>query len=243
VSAVNLRSTLALVAVLAATAACGQTVDKIVARHVAARGGREALAAVRTLRMTGRAFAGPGRVAIVRREMARPGRIRTEFVFQGTTGVYVWDGSVGSRVSPLDGGFEPEPLAEDAAALSAEQADFEGPLVDWRAKGHRIELVGSASLPGGAAHELAVTLKSGVVRHVWVDAASGQIVKTSSTRKVRGHELELETVYGDYRETAGVRFARSIEIGVRGRPQRMRIEVESVEVNPKLDDSRFRMPQ
>ena len=79
------------------------------------------------------------------------------------------------------------------------------------------------------------------MRRVWVDAPSGQIVKSSSTRKARGHELEFETVYGDYRETAGVRFARSIEIGVRGRPQRMRIEVESVEVNPTLDDSRFRI--
>ena len=242
-SAVKLRSTLTLIAILVAPTARAQTVDEIVARYVAARGGREALLAVRTLRMTGRAFAGPGREAIVRREIARPGRIRTEFVFQGTTGVYVWDGSIGSRVSPLDGGFDPEPLSEDAAALSAEQADLEGPLVDWRGKGHRVELVGSASLPGGAAHELKVTLKSGALRRVWVDAATGQIVQASSTRKAQGHELEFETVYGDYRETAGVRFARSIEIGVRGRPQRMRIDVESVEVNPTLEDSRFRIPE
>ena len=243
VSAVKLRSALALVAVLAAGPARAQTVDEIVARHVAARGGQKALAAVRTLRMTGHAVAGPGREAIVRREIARPGRIRTEFVFQGTTGVYVWDGSTGSRVSPLDGGFEPEPLSEDAAALSAEQADLEGPLVNWKEKGHRVELVGGASLPGGAAHELKVTLQSGAVRRVWVDANTGQIVKTSSTRKVRGHELEFETVYADYRDTAGIRFARSIEIAVRGRPQRMRIGVESVEVNPTLEDSRFRMPR
>ena len=73
----------------------------------------------------------------MRREIARPGRIRTEFVFQGTTGVYVWDGSRGWQVSPLDGSLEPEPLPAEAAALSAEQADFEGPLVDWKAKGTR----------------------------------------------------------------------------------------------------------
>jgi outer membrane lipoprotein-sorting protein len=227
--------------VLAATGAHAQTVDEIVARHVAARGGREALAAVRTLRMSGRANAGPGREAIVRREIARPGRIRTEFVFQGTTGVYVWDGTSGWRVSPLDGNLEPEPLSEDAAMLSAEQADFEGPLVAWKAKGHKVELVGKSDLPGGAAHELKVTLKSGVVRHVWVDAASGLIVKTGAMRKVRGHPLEFETVYGDYRETGGIRFARSIVTGVKGRPQRLRIVVENVELNPALDDSRFKM--
>jgi outer membrane lipoprotein-sorting protein len=221
----------------------GPTVDEIVARHVAARGGREALASVRTLRMTGHAFAGEGREAIVRREIARPGRIRTEFEFQGLTGVFVWDGSAGWRVSPLDGSFEPEPLPAEDAALAAEQADIEGPLVDWKAKGHAVELVGSEALPSGTAHELKVALKSGGVRRVWVDAATGLVVRTESTRRWRGREVNLEIVFGDYRETAGVTFARSIETGVEGRPGRLRIVVDSVETNVALDDARFRMPR
>jgi len=243
VSAASVRVFLAAAALLAPAVVPAQTVDEIVAQHVAARGGREALAAIKTLRMTGRALASGGREAIVRREIARPGRIRTEFAVQGTTGVYVWDGSSGWQVSPLDGRFAPEPLSAEAAALSAEQADFEGPLVDWKAKGHKLALVGSAALPGGKAYELAVTLKSGVVRKVFVDAASGLIVKTSSTRKVRGHDTSLEVTYGDYRETGGVRFARTIEIGVRDRPQRLRIVVENLELNPPLDASRFAAPR
>jgi hypothetical protein len=231
------------VALLAPPAVLAQTVDEIVARHVAARGGREALAAVRTLRMTGRATAGPGRQAIVRREIARPGRIRTEFVFQGTTGVYAWDGTAGWRVSPLDGRLEPEPLTDEDAALAAEQSDVDGPLVDWKAKGHAVELVGKEALAGGPAHRLKVTLKSGAVRHVWLDAATGHVVRTASTRTLRGHEVALETSFGDYRETGGVAFARSIETGVRDRPRRLRIVVESVEVNPALDEARFRMPR
>jgi len=238
----NARFLLAVALAVPSTVAA-QTLDEIVARHVAARGGREALAAVRTVRMTGRAIAGPGRDAIVRREIARPGRIRTEFVFQGTTGVYAWDGSAGWRVSPLDGRLEPEPLPAEDAGVAAEQADIDGPLVDWKAKGHAVELVGKEVLPGGPAYRLKVTLKSGAVRHVWVDAASGLVVRTLSMRTLRGHEVALETVSGDYRETGGVAFARSIETGVPGRPRRLRILVETVEVNIPIDDSRFRMPR
>jgi hypothetical protein len=230
-------------ALLGHSAGQAPTVDDIVAGHVAARGGREALAAVRTLRMTGRALAGPGREAIVRREIARPDRIRTEFVFQGTTGVYAWDGGAGWRVSPLDGSLEVEALPAEDAASAAELADIDGPLVDWKAKGHTLELAGSTMLPGGAAHELKLTLKSGGVRRVWVDATTSLVVRLESTRRLRGHEVALETVFGDYRETGGVAFARTIETGVRGRPRRLRIVVESVEVNPVLDDSRFRMPR
>ena len=160
----NARIILAAVALLAPPAVAAETVDEIVARHVAARGGREALAAVRAVRMTGRATAGPGRQAIVRREIARPGRIRTEFEFQGTTGVWAWDGSAGWRVSPLDGGLEAEALPAEEAASLAEQADLEGPLVDWKAKGHAVEVVGPATLPGGLAHRLKVTPKSGAPR-------------------------------------------------------------------------------
>ena len=242
-SAAVVRSCLAVAVLVAPTAVLAQTVDEIVARHVAARGGREALAAVRTLRMTGRATAGPGREAIVRREIARPGRIRTEFVFQGTTGIYVWDGSAGWRVSPLDGALEPEALPAEAAALSAEHADFEGPLVDWKAQGNAVERVGRETLPGGAAHKLKVTLKSGMVRYIWVDAKSGLMVRSESTRKVRGREVAFDTVYGDYRPAGGVSFARSIDTGARGRPQRLRIVVEKVETNVPLDDSRFSMPR
>jgi outer membrane lipoprotein-sorting protein len=238
----SMRSFVAAGALLCAAVAGAQTVDEIVARNLAARGGKPALDAVRTLRMSGRAIAGPGREAIVRREIARPGRIRTEFVFQGTTGVYVWNGTEGSRVSPLDGSLDALPLSEDAAAMSAEQADIDGPLVDWKAKGHRVELVGTETLPGGAAQDLKVTLKSGVVRHIWVDAKTGLMVKSSSTRKVKGHEVALEVAYDDYQETAGVRFPRSIEMSASGRPQRLKILVERVEVNPTLDDSRFTLP-
>jgi hypothetical protein len=237
------RKLVAVVALLAPVAASAQTVDEIVARHVAARGGREALASVHTLRMSGRATEGPGREAIVRREIARPGRIRTEFEFQGTTGVYAWDGSAGWRVSPLDGRFEPEPLPAEEATIAADQADIDGPLVDWKAKGHRVELVGTDTLPGDRAHHLKVVLKSGGEREVWVDAASGLVVKTVSTRVWRGREVSLETTFGDYRESAGVKFPRSIETGVPGHPRRLLIVVETVEVNPALDDARFRMPR
>ena len=230
-------------AFLAPTVPAAETVDQIVARHVAARGGRPALAAVRTLRMAGHAVAGPGRRAIVRREIARPDRIRTEFEFQGTLGVYVWNGKSGWQVSPLDGQLDVQPLSPEAAALSAEQADFEGPLVDWKAKGNSVQLVGRAALPGGPADELKVTLKSGVVRHIWLDAKTSLVVKTASTRKVKGHEMTFEVTYGDYQETSGVRFPRSIEIQTRGRPEILRIAVESVEVNPALDLARFEAPR
>jgi hypothetical protein len=75
-------------------------------------------------------------------------------------------------------------------------------------------------------------------------AATGLVVRTLAPRTLRGREVALETDFGDYhRETSGVAFARSIESGVPDRPRRVRIVVESVEVNVPLDPDRFRMPR
>ena len=60
---------------------------------------------------------------------------------------------------------------------------------------------------------------------------------------MRGHDIEFDVLFGDYHESSGVRIARSIDMGASGRPQRMRIVVESVEVNPPLDQARFRLPR
>lgn len=241
-SALGGGALLAVAALLQSAGPAAPTVDEIVARHVAARGGRAALRALRTVRMSGYTSAGPGRM-IVRREIARPGRIRTEIEFQGTTGVYAWDGKTGWRVSPLDGSLEAQPLPPEEALGLAEQADLEGPLVDWKAKGHKVELVGTDTLDGGPAHQLKVTLKSGGVRRVWVDAATGQVVRMESTRRFRGRDVTLETVYGNYQVTNGLAFPRLIEASAHGRPQRRRIVVESVETNPALAATRFKMPR
>jgi hypothetical protein len=100
----------------------------------------------------------------------------------------------------------------------------------------------AGALEGREAWKLKVTLKNGDVRYLYLDAQSLLHVRTGAARNVAGRPIETETTFGDYRETAGVLFPRVIEIGIKGRPIRLRILVQTVEVNPVLDDARFRMP-
>jgi hypothetical protein len=230
------------VASLLPAIAGAQTADEIVAKHLAARGGAGKIAAIESLRMTAKARAQGGREAIVVREAKRPGRIRLEFTAQGVTGVYACDGERGWRVSPFDGKLEPEPMPPESTRSAIEWSDIGGPLVDWRAKGHRVELAGRESLEGGDAWKLKVTLRDGGVRYLYLDARSFLHVRTEARRNVAGRPVEMETTFGDYRETAGVLFPHAVEVGVRDRPARLRILVQKVEVNPVLDDARFRMP-
>ncbi len=218
------------------------SVDEIVARYVAARGGLQRIRSIGTLRQKGRATAGPNRTALVTRELKRPSRSRFEFTVQGVTGVYVSDGARGWEVSPFDGSTDPRPLSEDVVSEAAEQADIEGPLVDWKAKGHRVALVGRESVGGREAFKLKVTLKGGGEIQEYLDAKTFFLVRTDSTRRVSGRSVRLTTSFGDFKKTGGVLFPRVIEVEAEGHPNRLRVVVDTVEVNPPLSDSRFELP-
>jgi hypothetical protein len=222
--------------------AAAQTIDEIVARHMAARGGLERWQAIRSLRMSGRAIAGPGREALVVREIKRPGRIRTEFTFQGITSVYAYDGKRSWQVSPLTGIVEPQALEPENANAALEQMDIEGPLVNSAKKGYTIALTGREIVAGRDAYRIRLTPKTGTAIEQYLDVETYLLLRTDSTRQVRGRTVQLETTFGEYRAVGGLMFPHAIEFGARGRPGRVQIAVETVEVDPAIDDSRFRRP-
>jgi outer membrane lipoprotein-sorting protein len=226
----------------AGVAAVPPTVEDVVARYVQARGGLKKIRAIETLRQSGRVTSGANRTGLAVRELKRPNRSRFEVTVQGVTAVFASDGTRGWQVSPFDGEMGPTPLAEEAVSEAVEQGDIEGPLVDWQAKGHRVELVGREAVGGKDAYKLKVSLKSGAIRHEYIDVKSSRLVRTDSVRQVRGRPVQMQTTYGEFKKTQGVLFPRRIEVQAVGRPQRTTIHVDTVEVNPPLSDARFQMP-
>jgi outer membrane lipoprotein-sorting protein len=235
---------LPLLGALLAACSSPSPVDEIVASNLSARGGKARLQALRSIRETGMVTASGGRVARVVREIKRPGLLRLEFSYQGTTSVFAHDGESGWQVAPLQGQFEPQAMAPEAEATAGvDQRDIEGPLVDWREKGHVVELVGREMLPGGEAFKLKLTLKGGAVRYDYVDVASRQIVRSQVTRTIRGRAVQLENTFSDFREVGGLVFPHRIETRAKDRPQVLTIAVEKIELDPELDDARFRFPR
>jgi hypothetical protein len=226
----------------ATLAAPAPTADEIVAGYVAARGGIRKLRSLQTLRQEGRVNAGAGRDGLVTREIKRGGRIRFEFTVQGVTSVFASDGQHGWKVHPFEGEMGPRPLPEDVVMEAGEQADIDGPLVDWKSKGHQIELAGREAVDGRETYKLKVTLKSGGVLFSYLDVKSKYLVRTESTRQVRGRPVRMETTFGDYRKTKGILFPHLVEVRAAGRPQVLRVVVDKIEVNPPLSEARFAPP-
>jgi len=239
-----LRKALAVaVCALAVTGAAGaQTLDEVLAKNYEARGGLDALHAVKTAKLSGTMTVGPGVEAPFTWYWVRPNKMRMEFTVQGQTGVQAFDGTIGWMYLPFMGKAEPEKMPDELIKQLDQQADFEGPLVDWAAKGHQVELVGRESVEGTDAYKLKVTLKSGDVSHVYLDAEYFLEIKEEGTRTMRGQEMEFESSSGDYKPVGKLVLPHSITSKAKGAPAGQTITFTAVELNPAIDEGIFVMP-
>jgi outer membrane lipoprotein-sorting protein len=228
---------------LMGTAVWAQTADEIIAKNLEAKGGLDKLKAVKTMRITGKMMVGPGMEAPVVIEMARPHKVRMEFVVQGMTGIQAFDGTAGWMVMPFMGKKDPEPMSADDLKQAEDQADMDGPLVDYKEKGNQVEYLGKGEIEGTPVHKLKVTKKNGDISTLYLDADSYLEIKAEGKTKVRGQEIEGETTFGDYKEVGGLVIAHSIQSKMKGgQGPGQTITFEKIEINPEVSASRFEMP-
>ena len=222
----------------------GPTVDELIANNVKAHGGMDKLKAVKSIRTAAKISLGQGLEAPGVEEKVRPNLWRQEFTLQNLTAVQAYDGATGWKIDPFQGKKDPELMGPDELKQSIEQADFDGPLVDYKDKGNKVELIGKEPLEGTDAYKLKVTLKNGDVRYFYLDADSFLELKMESKRiNQQGTEVETFINIGDYKEVDGLIFPYSFEAGAKGHPETQKITIEKIELNPVIDNARFKMPE
>lgn len=218
------------------------TADEIIANYIKTVGGIEKINAVKSIRRTGKFTGGGGFEAVVVEEAKRPNMVRQEFSLQGMTAVTAYDGSTGWKIEPWQGKKDVESLSEDEMKGIVFDSDFDGPLVNYKQKGHTVEYVGLDPVDGTDTHKLKVTMKSGDVVHYYMDTDYFVPIKVELKRTVRGEEREYEQILGDYKEVGGWYLPHSIENGAKGSSFRAQVSYDKIEPNPTLDDNRFHRP-
>ena len=121
---------------------------------------------------------------------------------------------------------------------------MDGLLIDYAAKGSKVELESVDQVQGRNAYNLKVTDKSGYARHVWVDAESFLEIKIEGTpRRLDGKYHPVATYLRDYRSVNGLMMPYLMETAVEGVKDNEKIEIETIVSNPKLDETKFAMPR
>ena len=236
----RLLPSLCAVLLLGAAPLAAQTpsVDDLLAKNTAARGGADKLKAISTRKVA-------GTVAVQGMEMPmvvlakRPNLMLQEMQVQGRRVVTAFDGEQAWAINPMLGDA-PQKLEGVQADLIRDQAQFDGPLAYARQRGDKMEVVGKEQVDGADAWKLAIT-RGDKVTHVFLDENTGLERKISATITNGGTQLLIESIISDYQPTDGLMVPRKIQTLVGGQAQAA-VTIETVEFNVPIEDEKFKMP-
>ena len=210
-----------------------QTVDEIVARNIAARGGVKRLRNLGSQTMIGTLAFAPNPGEPFRAEMKRTGKIRQEISVNRDQFTQVSDGAAGWT---LRADKPAEPMSAGLVHDLGGSADMQGPLFNYRQKGNKVALAGTDTIEGHPVYKLIITMKDGTQRTDFIDAKTYLELKWEGV--VGGQKME--TFFHDYRKVKGVSYSFSMDSSGPGFQQKL--VFLKIEVNPKLPDSRFTRP-
>ncbi len=233
-----------------------QTAEEILKKHIEAVGGLEKLAAIKTLKISGKSSRGGGRFeAKFVRYIKLPNMVRNEMEMRGQTMVQAYDGEKAWGIMPFRGSSEPQEFPGGRGESVLRMADLTGPLVHAREKGFEVELAGQEEFEGTEVFKLKVTDKDGGVFHSFIDDEYFLEIKRSVERtSPDGEKVEVTTLFSDFKPVSGIMVAHSVTTqggGFGGRGGRRgpgggganTMTLESIEVNVEIDDAIFKMPK
>ena len=219
-----------------------QTADELIAKNIQARGGIDKIKAIKTIRMTGKFEGGGGFTASVGQENQRPNLIRQTFTLQGMNAVTAYDGTTGWQIQPFGGKKDPELMGEDDLRDLVLDADFDGPLVEYKEKDSTVEYLGHDVVDGDDALRLKVTLKNGDIIYDYLDPDTFIEIRKEIQQLIRNSVRDHVVGLGSYKPVAGVMFPFSISSGPKNHPDSQTDTVQKLEVNVTIDPADFALP-
>jgi hypothetical protein len=220
----------------------GQTADELVQKNIQAKGGIDKIKAIKSVRITGKLNAGGGFTAATVQENERPNLVRETFSLQGMTAVTAYDGATGWHIQPFGGHKDPELIGEDEMRGLLIDADFDGPLVDYKEKGNTVEYLGHDIVDGDDALRLKLTLKDGDIIYYYLDPDTFLEIREEVQQFIRGSVHESVSEMGSYKPVQGVMYPFSISQGSKANPAEQSTTVEKIEVNVPIDKADFALP-
>ena len=140
---------------------------------------------------------------------------------------------------------------EDVDNLKNDLAEFPDPFLNYKEKGFSVELMGTETVDGSDAFKVKLTKKPMIVDGEEVPNVSIYYFDSENFVPIMTHEevmsgpgkgMIMEAKMSDYQEVEGLYFPFAMTQGVKDQPGQP-ITINSIELNPLIDDSEFQFPE
>ncbi|GAB2593179.1 LolA-like protein [Spirosoma areae] len=232
----QLITLVALVAIPAFSFA--QTADEILDKHVAALGGADKVAAVKTMELE-QTMAVMGMELTSKSNYVVGKSMRSDVSVMGQQITTVIDGDKGWAINPMQGGSGAQDMP--AEALKAAKNLTEPQMLHLayvKANKYPYELIGKEKYNSKDAFNLKVTRPEGAFNY-FIDADTYQLMGLKGT----GPQGEVTATFSDYKAQDGLTMPYASEITAPGAPGPITAKTTKVSVNNTVDPAIFAKPK
>jgi hypothetical protein len=231
----NVKSLLLAAAVTIVSVAQAQTADDIINKHIDALGGKDKISQVKSI-YTESSVEVMGNTSTSVESLLQGKGFKAETDFNGMKIINCYTDKGGWAINPFAGGTDAQAMPDEAYKPGKDQIYFGGSLVDYAAKGNKVELLGKE----GNDYKLKLTNGSNETTY-YIDGTTYLVNKSVAKGDMMGQAIEITTTFSDYKKTdfgITVPYGRNIDFGQFA----LAYKVNKVEVNKEIDPKIFDMP-
>lgn len=215
-----------------------QTADEIVNKYVEALGGKDKLEQINSIKMDNTTQVmgteGPSTIYGVKGT-----GYRVESEVNGQKMIQVFTDKGGWQLNPFMGATTPTAMPEEMYKQGKSKLDLTGPLVNYAAKGYKVELLGK----DGNAYKLKITGGDQGEMIAYIDTATYMMTKLTASGTFMGQSTEIASSFSNYKKgDLGITFPYQIEISYGGQFS-ITNTVNKIEINKPVDPKIFDMPK
>ncbi|HET6994568.1 MAG TPA: hypothetical protein VFI06_06285 [Chitinophagaceae bacterium] len=228
-------------AVFSFFSASAQTADDVIQKYTANIGGIEGFNKIKTLKITGtyttQGYDLPLTINIINNKA-----FRADVEAMGTSIVRAYKDGKGWTINPMASGTAAtEVTGAELNSLKAQCMMVSG-LMDYKARGHQVELQGQVDVEGVKTYKIKFTNKDdGKITYYYFTTSDYSMIKSESETEIQGKKANIEVFFSDLKEFGGLKFFMT-------RTQKMDGEVfqtttyTNIEINPTIDEKIFDKP-
>jgi hypothetical protein len=222
-----------------------QSLEEVLEKHINAMGGLDKLKQLKSVYMEGVSVMQNGNEITSKTWKVDKELMRREINFGMGSVVTIVTDKEGWSSNPRNGN-KFEPMTQEMVQMQQADMDCAGPLVDYKAKGHTVELLGKEEMEGTECYKLKLTLQNGRDFTYFIDTKENYIIAVRTKGGMGGMrrqgaapggDNEVTIRYSDYRKTPdGFVFPYAMQIGGMGAST----NYELIEVNKPVDKALYK---
>jgi hypothetical protein len=224
-----------LIATLCSMHIQAQTLDEIIDKNIAAMGGKDKLLALNSVSMEGTLSFSGQNIPIKIIQLNNKGQ-KVTLTINGMVNYTIQTKDSGWNYFPIQGQTKPEVMPSAVIKEMSDGLDIQGSFLNYKEKGHTVELIGKDDVDGTECFKIRMVTKSGLEETLFIDPANYYVIKSVEKTKASGKEQEQSQTFSNFKKMdSGYVFPLSLTGFGPGE-----LKITKIEVNIPIDESLFR---